>query len=105
LQLLEVGRAEAEEAERQGFLNRVFPDHAAAVEGAFALARQIASKSPLAIAGIEQVLNAGRDLTIEQGLEYVAVWNAAMLQGEDMKKAVVAQMTKAGEAKFDDLAA
>jgi len=35
----------------------------------------------------------------------VAVWNAAMLQGEDMKKAVVAQMTKAGPATFDDLAA
>jgi enoyl-CoA hydratase len=98
-------RWKAEEAVAQGFLNRVHPSHEEAVEGAFAIAREIASKSPLAIAGIKQVLNAGRDLTIEQGLEYVAVWNAAMLQGEDMKKAVVAQMTKAGEAKFDDLAA
>jgi enoyl-CoA hydratase len=68
------------------------------------MAREIASKSPLAIAGIKQVLNAGRDMTIEQGLEYVAVWNAAMLQGDDMKRAVVAQMQK-GEARFDDLAA
>ncbi len=98
-------RWKAEEAVAQGFLNRVFPTHAETVEGAMALAREIASKSPLAIAGIKQVLNAGRDMTIEQGLEYVAVWNAAMLQGEDMKKAVVAQMTKAGEARFDDLAA
>jgi enoyl-CoA hydratase len=98
-------RWKAEEALAQGFLNRVFASHAETVEGALALAKEIASKSPLAVAGIKQVLNAGRDLTIEQGLEYVAVWNAAMLQGEDMKKAVVAQMTKAGEARFDDLAA
>ena len=74
-------------------------------EGALALAREIAAKSPLAITGIKQVLNAGRDMTIEQGLDYVAVWNAAMLQGEDMRRAVAAQLTKAGEAKFDDLAA
>lgn len=98
-------RWKAEEAVVQGFLNRVYPSHEEAVEGVLALAREIASKSPLAIAGIKQVLNAGRDMTIDQSLEYVAVWNAAMLQGEDMKKAVVAQMTKAGEAKFDDLAA
>jgi enoyl-CoA hydratase len=98
-------RWKAEEALAQGFLNRLFASHEETVEGALALAREIASKSPLAIAGIKQVLNAGRDLTIDQGLEYVAVWNAAMLQGEDMKKAVVAQMTKAGEARFDDLAA
>jgi enoyl-CoA hydratase len=95
----------ADEAAAQGFLNRVFPTHAETVEGALALAREIAARSPLAIAGIKQVLNAGRDMTIDQGLEYVAVWNAAMLQGDDMKKAVVAQMTKAGPAKFDDLAA
>jgi enoyl-CoA hydratase len=98
-------RWKAEEAVAQGFLNRVFPTHAEAVAGALDLAREIASKSPLAIAGIKQVLNAGRDMSIEQGLEYVAVWNAAMLQGEDMQRAVVAQMQKGEAAKFDDLAA
>jgi enoyl-CoA hydratase len=94
----------AQEALRFGFLNRTFPTHEACVEGAFAIAREIAAKSPLAIAGIKQVLNAGRDMTIDQGLEYVAVWNAAMLQGDDMKRAVVAQMQK-GAASFEDLAA
>ena len=94
----------AQEAERHGFLNRVLPSHEAAVEAALDMAREIATKSPLAITGIKQVLNHGRGRTIEDGLEYVAVWNAAMLQGEDMKKAVMAQMTKAS-AEFDDLAA
>jgi enoyl-CoA hydratase len=94
----------AEEARAHGFVNRVLPDHCAVVEAALSMAREIAGKSPLAIAGVKQVLNAGRDMTIEQGLEYVAVWNAAMLQGEDMQRAVMAQMTKA-QAAFDDLAA
>ncbi|MFQ3666395.1 MAG: crotonase/enoyl-CoA hydratase family protein [Sphingomonadaceae bacterium] len=94
----------AEEARAHGFLNSVHTTREATIEASFAMARTIAAKSPLAIAGIKQVLNAGRDMTIEQGLEYVAVWNAAMLQGEDMKKAVIAQMQK-GEAAFDDLAA
>ena len=94
----------AEEARHWGFLNRVEPDHAAAVAAAMELARQIAAKSPLAVAGVKQVLNAGRDMTIDAGLEYVAVWNAAMLQGEDMAAAVTAQATKS-QARFADLKA
>jgi enoyl-CoA hydratase len=97
-------RWQAAEAAAQGFLNRVLPTHAETVAAALEMAREIAAKSPLAIAGIKQVLNAGRDMSIDQGLEYVAVWNAAMLQGEDMRKAVMAQMAKSA-AEFDDLAA
>jgi enoyl-CoA hydratase len=92
----------ADEAAAQGFLNRVLPDHGATVAAAFELAKEIVAKSPLAIAGIKQVLNAGRDQTMDQALEYVAVWNAAMLQGADMQKAVLAQMAKQ-QAAFDDL--
>jgi enoyl-CoA hydratase/carnithine racemase len=68
------------------------------------MAKQIASKSPLVVTGIKQVLNEGRNLSIEQGLEYVAVWNAGMLQGEDVPTAVKAQMAKQ-EAVFADLRA
>lgn len=94
----------AEEAKAQGFLNRVFEGHDETVEGALELAREIAAKSPLAIAGVKQVLNAGRDMSIAQGLEYVATWNAAMLQGEDMQRAVMAQLQKS-KAEFADLGA
>jgi len=58
------------------------------------MAREICAKSPLAITGIKQVLNYGREHSIADGLEYVAVWNAGMLQGEDMKEAVKAQMAR-----------
>ena len=97
-------RFPADEAARHGFLNRVEADHAAALASARALALEIASKSPLVITGIKEVLNRGREQTIEEGLEYVALWNSAMLQGDDVPAAVGAQMRKE-KAHFADLKA
>ena len=94
----------ADEALRYGFVNRVAPTHEAAVDAAFAIAREIARKSPLAVAGIKQVLNHGRDATIADGLEYVAVWNSAMLMGGDLPEAMTARMEKR-DPRFADLAA
>jgi len=97
-------RFPAAEARQHGFVNSIAANHAAALAAAEAMARTIASKSPLVIAGIKQVLNEGRSQTIEQGLEYVAVWNAGMLQGDDVPNAVKAQMARQ-EAVFADLRA
>lgn len=97
-------RFPAAEAAQWGFLNKVADGHDAALEAGMALAREIATKSPLAITGIKQVLNAGRDMSIEAGLEYVAVWNAGMLQGGDVPDAVTAQATRS-TAQFADLKA
>ena len=94
----------AAEATRFGFLNRVEADHAAALASAHALAAEIASKSPLAMTGIKAVLNHGRDATIAQGLDYVATWNAGMLQGGDVPEAIAAQKARRASA-FKDLAA
>ena len=97
-------RFPAEEAKSHGFLNRVESDHAAALASARSLALEIAAKSPLAMTGIKAVLNHGRDHSIADGLEYVALWNAGMLQGEDLSAAVGAQMRKE-TARFADLKA
>jgi len=94
----------AAEARGYGFVNSVEEDQEAALAAADVMARQIAAKSPLVVTGIKQVLNVGRDQTIEQGLEYVAVWNAGMLQGGDVGTAVKAQMARE-TAIFDDLQA
>lgn len=92
----------AAEAKHWGFLNRVEADHAAALASAHALAAEIAAKSPLAITGIKAVLDAGRYQTIAQGLDYVATWNAGMLQGADLPEAMRAQAEKRA-AMFGDL--
>ncbi len=94
----------AAEAKQYGFVNSIEADHAAALAAGEAMARTIAAKSPLAMTGIKHVLNYGRDHTIDQGLDYVALWNAAMLQGEDVPNAVGAQMAKR-KAVYADLRA
>ena len=54
-------RLGAERALAVGLVNAVLPDAAALLEHALALARTIAAKSPLAIAGSKLALNHARD--------------------------------------------
>lgn len=92
---------EAAEALRIGLVNRCFDGHAALFEGVQAIALEIASKSPLAVAGTKRMLDYARDHSVEDGLEYIATWNAAMLQGQDLRTALAASMSKQA-ARFDD---
>jgi enoyl-CoA hydratase len=52
------------------------------------------SKSPLAIRGTKEMIRFARDHSVEDGLNYIATWNAAMLQSDDLKVAVMAHMSK-----------
>lgn len=97
-------RMPAAEAKDVGLVNRVFPDHAALLDGVRAVAREIASKSPLAVAGTKEMLNYARDHTIADGLDYVAAWNAAMLGSADLVEAMTAQAEKRA-AEYQDLLA
>ncbi|QHB28926.1 enoyl-CoA hydratase/isomerase family protein [Pseudomonas monteilii] len=84
----------ADEALRIGLVNRVYGDQAALLDGVFAIAREIAAKSPIAVAGTKEMLSYMRDHRIDDGLDYIATWNAAMLQSEDLRVAVTAHMSK-----------
>lgn len=84
----------ADEARAIGLVNRVFSDHAALLDGVMAIAQDIASKSPIAVLGTKQMISYMRDHRVDDGLEYVATWNAAMLQSTDMRVAMTAHMTK-----------
>jgi enoyl-CoA hydratase len=84
----------AEEAKACGLVTRVFPDQAAMLDGVMAIAKEIAAHSPLAMTGTKEMLNYARDHSIADGLNYVATWNAAMLQGEDMVEAMQAGRDK-----------
>jgi enoyl-CoA hydratase/carnithine racemase len=92
----------AEEASKYGFVNAVEADQATAIEAAMAMAQEIASKSPLAMAGTKAVLNHSRDHTIRDGLDYVATWNSGQLLGEDLMKAATAALTRQ-EVEFSDM--
>ena len=55
------------------------------------IAEEIASKGPLAVAGTKEILNYGRDHTIEESLNHVALWNAAMGISDEMSVAFEAK--------------
>jgi enoyl-CoA hydratase len=91
----------AEEARSIGLVNRTFVDTPSLLEGVMEIAGEIASKSPIAIAGTKEMISYMRDHRIDDGLEYVATWNAAMLQSVDLRLAMTAHMSKQ-KAAFDN---
>jgi enoyl-CoA hydratase len=57
---------------------------------AYELAHDIASNSPLAVQGTKAVLRANDGRTIDEGLDFVARWNTAYLQSNDLREALTA---------------
>jgi len=95
-------RFDAADAKAFGLVSAVHADREHLMEAANALARSIAEKSPLAIAGIKRNLAYARDHSVADGLDYIATWNGGMLRTEDLMAAVQAKMAKT-TATFADL--
>ncbi|XP_078517313.1 delta(3,5)-Delta(2,4)-dienoyl-CoA isomerase, mitochondrial-like isoform X1 [Lissotriton helveticus] len=84
----------SEEAQSSGLVSRVFEDKEAMLKGAFEVASEIASKSPLAVQGSKVNLVYSRNHSVPEGLNYMATWNMSMLQTEDLMKSAMAAMEK-----------
>lgn len=85
---------DAERALAIGLVNTVYESPDALLAGARALANEIAANPPLVVQGVKRVLNQTQDLSIEEGLRYVALWNSAFLQSHDLGEAVAAFMER-----------
>lgn len=96
-------RMAAEEAQRNGFFNRVFDDAPAAVASAMQLAAEIAAKSPNAIWGCKEMLNYGRDHSTSDTLRYVAAWQSGAISFEDIETSITAQRAKNAVPSYADL--
>ncbi|HEV7129616.1 MAG TPA: crotonase/enoyl-CoA hydratase family protein [Ktedonobacterales bacterium] len=81
---------DAARALRMGLVNEVFESPPALLAAARAMARQIAANPPLVVQGTKRVLNESQGHTVEEGLRYVALWNAAFLQSHDLREAFAA---------------
>lgn len=81
---------DAARALRIGLVSDVYETPDALLEAAWALAEQIASNPPLVTQGVKRVLNECQGKTVEEGLRYVALWNAAFLQSRDLQEAFAA---------------
>jgi len=95
-------RLPAQRAREIGLVNEVFDTHEALVEHALATAREIASRSPLAVAGSKVMINHARDHTIRDSLDYIALWQTGMFSGEHMAETFRARQEKR-EPVFPDL--
>jgi delta(3,5)-delta(2,4)-dienoyl-CoA isomerase len=84
----------SDEALTHGLVSRVYADKKEAVGEALKLAELIASKSPVAVMGTKNIINYSRDHTIADGLNYTAVWNAGMLQTQDVKDAMLSGLQR-----------
>jgi len=95
-------RLPARRARELGLVNDVFPTQEAMIAHAMTIATEIASKNPLAVCGSKAMINFARDHTIAEGLDYIGVWNAAMLSGPHMAEAFQAKAEKR-PGRFPDL--
>ncbi|KAG2218353.1 hypothetical protein INT45_012972 [Circinella minor] len=84
----------ADEALQCGLINKIFDTKEQMIEEALKIASEIATKSPVAVVSTKKLLNYSRDHSVDEGLEYTAVWNSAMLMTEDIPKSVEAFMKK-----------
>jgi len=92
---------DADEAQRVGLVNRVFADRDTLLSEVRRIAATIATKSPLAVRGSKEMLLYSRDHSVQEGLNYIATWNAGMLSEHDLREGITAQAEKRA-ARYDD---
>ncbi len=82
------------EAQQIQLANSSYASKEEMMEKVMEIAHTIAAKSPLSIRGSKAVINYTRDHSVEDGLNFIATWNAAMILSEDLATAIQASMTK-----------
>lgn len=87
-----------------GFVTELSESREAALEAALGMARQIAKKSPLAIAGSKQAIEYARDHSVQESLDWAVLIQASIWDMHEISSSVSARREKT-IAQFDDLAA
>ena len=97
-------RVGAQRALAIGLVNAVLADAPTMLDHAMSLARTIAAKSPLAIAGSKLALNHARDHSTASALEQMTLLQSAIFDIDEMATAIAAWKEKR-TAEFEALAA
>ena len=92
----------AEEAYKNNLVSRVLGSKDELIQEGYKFAAYIASKSPVAVQGSKNILDAAWGRTVEDNLNYTAVWNMGMLQSGDMQRAMLSGLQKK-QPKFEKL--
>ena len=80
-------RVPATRAADAGLVNQVFANADEMIDGVLAIAKEIASKSPLAIWGTKEMANYTRDHSTADSLRHIAAWQTGMFRPGDMMEA------------------
>lgn len=94
-------KVSGKEAAGFGLVNSCYADKDALMEAVMQIAATIASKSPVSIRGTKDVLRYTRDHSVDDALNYMSTWNAAMLISNDLTEAFKATMEKRAP-EFED---
>ena len=87
-------KVSADRAKEVGLVSSLHDNHDEMMKNAFEIAEKLASKTPLAMWVTKETLNYSRDHTVREGLENVALWNAATLHKEDVMSTMMSRMQK-----------
>ncbi|MEM9599595.1 MAG: enoyl-CoA hydratase-related protein [Pseudomonadota bacterium] len=87
-------RMSGTEAMQRGLFNTVYESEAEMMDAAMAMAREIASKPPLAVYGCKRIITYSRDHDTAEALDQIAVWNMSMLIPSEMMEAMMAKGQK-----------
>ncbi len=99
-ELLYTGKdIDARRAKEIGLVNDVYADSETVLEAARSLATEIATNSPLAVQGAKKVLAAEADMSLQDALDHIALYNAAFIESHDIIEATTAFFEKR-EPKF-----
>jgi len=82
------------EAVKIGLCNDALEDKVSLHTKVMDIARQIATKSPIVVRGTKKVIAYSQEHSVQDGLEYIKVWNAGMIYSNDLMEAMQASMEK-----------
>jgi len=84
----------ADRAAQSGLVNRVFEDKSIMLKEARLFCQKIAANSPLIVQSAKRILRLAENMRTEDALDYLAVWNTAFLESDDLLAAVSGFMQK-----------
>ena len=92
----------AEECKDRGLFNEIYADQDTMLSAVMDIAKEIASKPPLAIYGCKRIITYSRDHSTEDSLDNIAIWNMSMLNPSEMMEAIMSGKQKR-VGNFQDL--
>jgi len=96
-------RLMAFEANEAGLVNKVFADQQSMLTYVMDIAKQIATNSPLAVAGCKEMINYARDHSVSESINAMSIWQSGMFQPQnDMMETFIAKKEKRAP-EFDEL--